>query len=124
MGCPADNVTQAWPFDNLNASGTFLPLHRPTYSKEVDKSGEYPYAWHFNNRKRTWEMRIQFRFKREVKTSEMVFGIELDEFVPLDAVTDRMMKFTIGVLRHAVGNQLYHSQGDDPMKVQGEPERP
>lgn len=122
--CPADNVTNAWPYDNPDCSGHFLPLHRPTSCEAVDKSGNYPYSWHFKKRKRLWEMRFQLRFKREIPNAKVQFGIELDEYVPMDVVTTRLMKITVATLRSVVGSQLYHSNGDDPTKVSGELERP
>eukprot|EP00929_Paragymnodinium_shiwhaense_P085878 TRINITY_DN4633_c0_g1_i1.p1 TRINITY_DN4633_c0_g1~~TRINITY_DN4633_c0_g1_i1.p1 ORF type:complete len:390 (-),score=83.53 TRINITY_DN4633_c0_g1_i1:230-1399(-) len=122
---PACNVETPWPFNNEAASGTFLPLHRPTYNKEVDASVQYPYAWHFSGRKRLWEMRIQLRFKREIENSKVRFGIELDDYVPTDRASASMMKLTVGALRRVVGDQLYHSVGDQPGQGKnGERERP
>eukprot|EP00929_Paragymnodinium_shiwhaense_P085880 TRINITY_DN4633_c0_g3_i1.p1 TRINITY_DN4633_c0_g3~~TRINITY_DN4633_c0_g3_i1.p1 ORF type:complete len:389 (-),score=90.49 TRINITY_DN4633_c0_g3_i1:240-1406(-) len=119
------NAETAWPFNNELASGSFLHLHRPTYDKELDKSGEYPYAWHLHGRKRLWEARVQFRFKREIENSKVRFGIELDDYVPIDRASAGLMKMTVAALRKVVGNSLYHSTGDAPGKgANGERERP
>lgn len=122
--CPADNVKKAWAFNNKNASGLFLPLHRPTYDKVVDKSGNYPFSWHFSKRKRLWEMRFQMKFKRKIQNDRLRFGIELDAYVPMNAATSAVSNLIVKALRGAVGDQLYHSKGDDPAKVSGELERP
>eukprot|EP00930_Biecheleria_cincta_P057058 TRINITY_DN43060_c0_g1_i1.p1 TRINITY_DN43060_c0_g1~~TRINITY_DN43060_c0_g1_i1.p1 ORF type:complete len:384 (+),score=56.84 TRINITY_DN43060_c0_g1_i1:98-1249(+) len=116
------NPLVPYTFDNENCSGLFLPMHRPTLdmASEADK---YPYAAHFKGRKRLWEMRWQFRFKHAV-TDRMRFGIELEEYVPVNSGTRRLMEIIVAVLRQTVGSEVYHSTGDDPNKVSGEIEKP
>ena len=87
-------------------------------------SGEYPYGWHFHGRTRLWEMRIQFRFSREIENKRVRFGIELDDYVPTSAATAGMMKLIVKALRRVAGDQLYHSVGQGLGKeVRGERER-
>lgn len=117
------NPETPFPFETSSSSGFVLPLHRPTYDKVLDKSGKYPYADVFAGRHVHWEMRIQIRFKEQPK-GPLMFGIELDEYVPLFQSTKYMMKKVVGVLKWAIGDDLYHSVGDDPKKTVGEAEKP
>lgn len=114
-GLVRSNPEMPYPFDNDMASGQFLPLHRPTYDKARNKSGRYPYGYHFHGRKRLWEVRMHFKFKQDI-TENLFFGIELEAYVPLNAGTQRLMGITMAALRKAVGSSLYHSIGDDPKK--------
>jgi hypothetical protein len=63
------------------------------------------------------------RFK-EIPEDPLYFGIELEEFVPMNWVVSQLQKTTVAMLRNVVGKDLYHSKGDDPQKVKGELERP
>jgi hypothetical protein len=98
-------------------------LHRPTHNPALEKSGQYPYAQHFSGRKRLWEARIQIKFK-QTPTAPVQFGIELDDYVPLPAASKRLMSVVIAALRKVVGNDLYHSVGDDPKVTEGPREKP
>mmetsp|Transcript_144937 Transcript_144937/g.270126 ORF Transcript_144937/g.270126 Transcript_144937/m.270126 type:complete len:482 (-) Transcript_144937:184-1629(-) len=110
-------------FENEFCTGRMLALHRPTYDRSVDRSGNYPYAHVFNGRKINWEIRVQFKFKKE-PTGPIQFGIELDQYVPLMNFTKRAMGMTVKAFRWVVGGDLYHSVGDDPETTEGELERP
>lgn len=118
------NAGKAYPFDNEFATGMFLPTHRPTFDKAMDRSGDWAYGDHYRSRKRVWEMRMQFKFKKPVPRRKLLFGIELEEYVPVDAGSRRVMDTTVRMMRSVVGNELYHSVGDDPAVVTGELERP
>lgn len=122
-GLIESNLPVPTPFENQHCSGEFLPLHRPTHDKALDRSGDYPYADHFKGRKRLWEMRWTFRFKHDV-TDGMRFGIELDQYVPVNASTRWLMEMAVGLLAQTAGKELYHSPGDDPGRVLGELEKP
>jgi len=41
------NQGEAYEFENDLASGLLLPLHRPTHDPALDRSGNYPYGYHF-----------------------------------------------------------------------------
>lgn len=122
-GVVESNMPVPTPFENHHCSGEFLALHRPTHDKALDSSGDYPYADHFKGRKRLWETRWTFRFKHDV-TDGMRFGIELDQYVPINASTKWLMEVAVGLLAQTAGKELYHSSGDDPDRVLGEIEKP
>lgn len=115
-------------FENDNCCGSFLSLHRATYDKQLDASGHYPYGKYFMGKKRLWEARVQLRFKRSPPAqSDMFFGIELEQYVAMGRGSKRSMDMLVGMLKRVVGNQIYHSIGDDPRAVSGPPgdlERP
>mmetsp|Transcript_6350 Transcript_6350/g.14572 ORF Transcript_6350/g.14572 Transcript_6350/m.14572 type:complete len:223 (-) Transcript_6350:658-1326(-) len=67
------NSTEAFAFDNENCKGLFLPLHRPTYDKRLDASGKYRYGEHFTGKKRLWELRFRFQFKRPLSQADLFF---------------------------------------------------
>lgn len=117
------NGPEGFPFDNELCSGSFLPLHRATFDKELDASGAYPFGDHFAGKKRVWEMRFQFKFKQR-PTSTLFFGVELEAYVPLSSSTKRVLEMTVALIRKGVGDSVYHSPGDDPDQVSGELERP
>jgi len=102
--------------ENENCSCTTHVLFNPP-----DKTG--PFAEHFAGKKRLWEIRFQLRVKRAPK-KPLVFGIELAEYVPVSGWAKRIQQMTVAMLRKVVGNDLYHSAGEDPNTVQGEAERP
>ena len=70
------NSTQAFAFDNENCSGQFLVLHRPTHDARLDSSGNYLYGDYFAGKKRLWELRFRFQFKKRVSQSDLFFGAE------------------------------------------------
>lgn len=117
------NQPQPSEFETDNTVGLFLPLHRPTWNKALDKSCRYPHGGHFIGRKRLWEMRFQFRFKQDV-TTPLLLGIELEQYVPLNAASKKLMSMTVAALRKVAGSDLYHSPGDDPRRVVEPHEKP
>lgn len=118
------NSAQISEFHNENCSGKFLALHRATYDKELNKSCKYRYGKYFKGKKRLWEARVQFKFVNPPDPADLFFGIELEAYVPMNAATKGLMGTLVRTLKSAVGNQVYHSPGDDPDKVSGELEKP
>jgi len=100
----------------------FVWMHRPTHEPHREKSMEYPFSWHLASRKRLWELRLQVRFHK-VPQGRMFFGIELEHFVPVSGLTRQAQKALVGACQRVVGD-CYHTNGDDPSKVQGELEKP
>jgi len=103
--------------------GKTMPIHRATYDSALDKSGDYPFGHVFKGNKMNWEVRIQLRFK-QLPTENVSFGIELDQYVPLMGATKSAMKAVVKAFKWVVGDELYHSVGDDPAQTDGEAERP
>mmetsp|Transcript_21108 Transcript_21108/g.59010 ORF Transcript_21108/g.59010 Transcript_21108/m.59010 type:complete len:412 (-) Transcript_21108:25-1260(-) len=118
------NAHEAVPFENEFCHGSFLPLHRPTMTPSLNSSGKYPYGEYFRDKKRVWEMRFQFKFTKPPLASKLYFGLELEQYVPVSAATKHAMDGTVAMFKRIIGNQLYHSCGDNPKKVHGSLERP
>jgi len=110
------NFSKAEPFDNEHCSGKWFALHRPE-----DPSG--PYADYFRNRRRLWEVRVQLQFKR-MPDRPPVFGIELEEYVRLSPWSRQVQSWVVKLLQRVVGNDLYHTNGDDPKTTRGPVESP
>jgi len=129
-GLVSNNTSEPLPFENDWCSGLFLPMHRPTHDPALERSGKYPDGYHFANRKRLWEMRLQMTLKTEVPNRPWKFGIELEEYVPLSWSSRMAMSAVVGALKQALGSSrdesssIYHSPGDDPKKVQEPHEKP
>jgi len=118
------NSPEASPFRNENGHGKFLVMHRATHDRQLDKSGDYQYGSYFHGKKRLWEARVQFNFTSPPNVKDVYFGVELGEYVPMNAATKAMMATMVRTLKNVVGNQIHHSAGDNPEKVSGELERP
>lgn len=116
------DVCDDW--DNEFCMGSLLSLHRATHDRDLDKSGNYPHGKYFLGKRRLWEARIQLRFKVPPESKDVYFGIELERFVPMIRGSKRMMDMVVGMLKGVVGDQVYHSVGEDPKVVSGELERP
>eukprot|EP00933_Yihiella_yeosuensis_P040632 TRINITY_DN34970_c0_g1_i1.p1 TRINITY_DN34970_c0_g1~~TRINITY_DN34970_c0_g1_i1.p1 ORF type:complete len:432 (+),score=58.94 TRINITY_DN34970_c0_g1_i1:75-1370(+) len=111
--------------DNEHCSGKVLSMHKATFSKELEKSGNYRYGTYWLGKKRIWETRVQLQFKTIPTSTEMFFGIALEKYVPMPRSTVRTMETIVSMLKRVVGNQVYHSPGDDINVVQdGELELP
>mmetsp|Transcript_46598 Transcript_46598/g.135708 ORF Transcript_46598/g.135708 Transcript_46598/m.135708 type:complete len:385 (+) Transcript_46598:144-1298(+) len=117
------NSPKAYPFENELCKGYLLPMHKPTKNADRMASGQYLHGGHFHGRKRLWEFRLQFQFKRAVQ-GNMLFGVELDDYVPLNPTAKRLMGMTVSALRQVVGSDLYHSVGDDPASSPAPHEKP
>eukprot|EP00411_Alexandrium_monilatum_P063254 CAMPEP_0175530580 /NCGR_PEP_ID=MMETSP0096-20121207/21733_1 /TAXON_ID=311494 /ORGANISM="Alexandrium monilatum, Strain CCMP3105" /LENGTH=364 /DNA_ID=CAMNT_0016833303 /DNA_START=24 /DNA_END=1115 /DNA_ORIENTATION=+ len=110
-------------FDNENCTCKFHILYRPTDDPAADAAGDYPWAAHFGGKKRLWEIRWQLTVKRAPRRP-LVFGLELSRYMPVSGWARRIQAMTVATLRGVVGEDLYHSCGDDPKTVHGEAERP
>lgn len=95
------------PFTGETCSGCLLAI-----TKTTSEASNQQFAPHFRGRKRLWELRVRFRFKRKIKSP--VIGIELDHYIPLNSATKALMEMTVTALRQVAGKALYHSVGDDP----------
>mmetsp|Transcript_5611 Transcript_5611/g.9971 ORF Transcript_5611/g.9971 Transcript_5611/m.9971 type:complete len:415 (+) Transcript_5611:46-1290(+) len=116
---------QITEFENDVCTGKLLELHRATHDKELDKSADYPYGSYFVGKKRLWETRVQLKFKKPPIQSEMYFGVELEKYVPMSRSVKRTMDGVVRMLKGVVGNQIYHSVGDNPQEcTDGELELP
>jgi len=107
------NTPEVCCFENAHTYGKYLPLFRPTADPQIDSKGAWTYATHFKGRKRLWENRLQFRLKKELD-GPLLFGIQLDQYVPLGAASKRLSSLVVAALRRVVGSDLYHSPGEDP----------
>lgn len=63
-------------------------------------------------KKRLWEIRFRFRFKRRVSLCDLFFGAELEAYVPVNAATKRVMDLSVSGMRQVVGDRLYHTLGE------------
>lgn len=119
------NMREAVHSENDLAAFKFLVLHKPTHEKEREVSGHYPYSWHLHGRKRIWEVRVQVRFKQPSKQT-IYFGLEMRHAVghQMSAGVNRIKGVLLAAIKQQVGEQFYHSPGDDPTKVAGEAEPP
>eukprot|EP00931_Biecheleriopsis_adriatica_P055818 TRINITY_DN3307_c0_g1_i1.p1 TRINITY_DN3307_c0_g1~~TRINITY_DN3307_c0_g1_i1.p1 ORF type:complete len:417 (-),score=93.56 TRINITY_DN3307_c0_g1_i1:139-1338(-) len=122
-GLLSSNAKEPSAFETPVSSGLFLALHRPTYDKVLDASGDYPYSEVFAGKSNNWEMRIQLRFK-ETPSGTLMFGIELDRYVPMMQSTKYLMGKVVCALKWFVGDELYHSVGEDPSRTDDEAEKP
>jgi len=73
--CPC-NAANPIPFDNTLFTGKLTLMFKPKNHSELR---DYPYRWHFHNRKRIWECRLQGRFKK-MPTGELFVGLVLKDF--------------------------------------------
>lgn len=101
-----------------------IALHRPTHQPWREKNGDYPYSWHFQDRKRIWEVRIQMRFKR-LPEGPLYFGLEMRYVtMTLSANVMRAKNLVLRALRSVIGSEFYQSPGEDPLVTVGEAEPP
>lgn len=109
------NTSEAVASENSLASLKFLVLHRPTHNSVAEASGVYPYSSHFLGRRRTWEVRVQVRFK-SIPKGKICFGLEM-EFQAgqrKSFAAQQVQWMLLKAIRSAVGDGFYHSAGDDP----------
>lgn len=107
--------------DYMSCKG--VAIHQPTHEPELKSTGAYPYSWHLAGRKRLWEIRLQIRFKK-IPQSHLYFGLELGGYVPVSGIAKRVQTALVNAIRVIVGNDFYHSSGDDPSRVKAECEPP
>jgi len=108
-------------WENEYAKLKVVALHRPTHNPAAETNGEYPYAWHFNGRKRLWEVRIQAIFKQKPEY-EIMFGIQQDEYTPVSKFGSMTLKMLNSMCTSVVGDGIYTSPGEDPETTEGEAE--
>jgi len=111
-------------FENEFCKGKFLSLHRATYDAKLDRSCDYQYGDYFRGKKRLWEARFQVQFEVPPPPSDVFFGIELEQYVPMAKTTKKTMNVIISLLKRVVGDRIYHTPGDDPAVVYGDKELP
>eukprot|EP00929_Paragymnodinium_shiwhaense_P045948 TRINITY_DN23419_c0_g1_i1.p1 TRINITY_DN23419_c0_g1~~TRINITY_DN23419_c0_g1_i1.p1 ORF type:complete len:358 (+),score=108.36 TRINITY_DN23419_c0_g1_i1:105-1178(+) len=109
-------------FSNENCETKALILAKPTHDAAVEKAKRYPLSEHLDGKRRLWEIRLQMRFK-QVPEGQLFFGIELGQYVSMSAVATQAQKGLVSACQAIVGD-CYHSKGDNPKKVSGEPEPP
>lgn len=119
-----NNAPEPSVFENELCSGSFFTLHRATHDKALDRSGAYAYGEYFLDKSRLWEARVQFRFKKPPKVEDLYFGVEIEEYVPMAGPAKHTLALIVQTLKGVVGQQVYHTVGDDPKTHQGEVERP
>eukprot|EP00929_Paragymnodinium_shiwhaense_P046763 TRINITY_DN23799_c0_g1_i2.p1 TRINITY_DN23799_c0_g1~~TRINITY_DN23799_c0_g1_i2.p1 ORF type:complete len:440 (+),score=103.34 TRINITY_DN23799_c0_g1_i2:151-1320(+) len=123
-GLKCSNPREPFSFENEYATGKLLFFHPPTDPRAQTQAGGLDYRKYFEGKKRIWELRIQFQFKTPPSSgSDLYFGIEMEQYVPLSAATKKVVVLAANAIKHAVGG-LYQSPGDDPAQVSGERERP
>lgn len=110
-------------FENEFCTGKFIYFHPPT-SSEPAGAGSLDYHKYFKGKKRVWELRVEFSFKRPPSHEEdLFFGVELEDYVPTNAAMKRVGGLAVAAIRQAVG-EVYQSYGDDPAETEGECEKP
>eukprot|EP00928_Gymnodinium_smaydae_P063248 TRINITY_DN46899_c0_g1_i1.p1 TRINITY_DN46899_c0_g1~~TRINITY_DN46899_c0_g1_i1.p1 ORF type:complete len:453 (+),score=73.40 TRINITY_DN46899_c0_g1_i1:74-1360(+) len=109
------------------ASIKFLLLNAPPDDLDEDAVDAYPYSWHFANRKRLWEVRVQVRLKVLPEDgATLYFGLETLPPIrqKLSASAKSANRLLLRAIQGFVGKELYHSPGDNPAAFQGECEPP
>eukprot|EP00927_Polykrikos_kofoidii_P059419 TRINITY_DN54577_c0_g1_i1.p1 TRINITY_DN54577_c0_g1~~TRINITY_DN54577_c0_g1_i1.p1 ORF type:complete len:375 (-),score=79.84 TRINITY_DN54577_c0_g1_i1:113-1162(-) len=109
-------------FENEQSTVKMVVMHKPTNNPEARQSKTYPFSWHLAGKRRLWEIRLQMRFKK-IPQGQMFFGIELDQYISLSLQTRLAQTALVTACQSVVGD-CYHSKGDNPKKVDGEPEPP
>lgn len=114
------NTSESYPYENEYVYGKMIVFHPPTKGDP----GDCWCADYFKGKKRRWELRLQLQFKRPpAADTEMYFGVELDEYVPMNAAVKRLQSVAVAAAQTALGS-VYQSCGDDPSNTTGELERP
>jgi len=106
-------------FENDFCFGKMIDLHRATHNKEMDKAGDYMYGHYFIGKKRLWETRVQLKFKKPPRQSDLFFGVETENYVHMSRAVQSAMDMVVRMLKSAVGNHIYHSVGDNPEDFKG-----
>ena len=104
-------INHVVPAENEYFVGKLVWMARPTHSKLLEK-GEYKYKWHFAKKSRTWEIRIQGRFKK-VPPGKMFTGIVLNDYdysLPIHSTTRRMVALMLPLLE-AAASKLHLAWG-------------
>lgn len=108
------NMTEAVRSENDFAKCSFVVLHRPTHNKALDESGAWRYGWHFEGRKRIWEVRCQVQF-REKPRGQVFFGLEMATGQEkCSGYAAKVKTLILGAIGTAVGKDFYQTAGDPP----------
>lgn len=107
------NADAGTPIENDLLVGSVALLHRPTSKPELEKQS-YAYRWHFGDKTRLWELRLQVRFKA-LPAGPLYGGMCLEDFnyakVP-SAATRALAAVGVPLLRRTVGQEVFFSWGD------------
>lgn len=118
-GLHCSNSSEPIPFENDYARGCVILYNPPTVGGVDQWCKEY-----FKGKSRLWELRMQIQFKvPPTADSDLCFGVELQQYVPLNAAVRRVQAMMNAAIKAAIGG-LYQSNGDDPDTSTGEIERP
>lgn len=123
------NVAEPYHFENEFLVGKVLPLTRPVCNKSLDNEKGWLYGKHFANRKRMWEIRYQFTFKKPID-GRLFFGVQGHDFNEWSWPTLKTFELILAAVRKGMGvvtggdQGIYFTMGDDPKKVNGEVEPP
>lgn len=122
-GLHCSNPMKPHAFDNEFCWGSYVVFHAPQRTEGLSQT-EVFYRDYFKTKKRLWELRLEIHFKKAPPPDvEMFFGTELEDYVPLAAGADYVMKAMVAMVRSAF-KTIHHSVGDNPKVVTGELERP
>jgi len=92
-------------------------MGRPVHDQQRDADGDFPSAWHFEGRKRKWEVRMQLRFKQLPK-GPLFLGLEYTTYQHLSAFVRRAEALIVASVSRIMG-PVYKSPGDDPAEMGG-----
>ena len=96
------------PIESELFVGQIVWMARPTHSKLLEKD-DYKYKWHFAKKSRTWEFRVQGRFKQLPK-GRLHAGIVLGDYdysLPIDGRTHSLMKWLLPLFEGAIKQPLH-----------------
>jgi len=111
------NPHEPYTWENDLVQGSYFVFHAPTSDANSRGPNGMDYRDYFSGKSRIWELRLQFKFKRQPHPDwDMFFGVELEDYVPLSMATKQAQRFIIAGVNQAVGG-LYQSPGTDPSKM-------
>eukprot|EP00913_Durusdinium_trenchii_P007669 g7205.t1 len=102
LGVPAD----------VHLEGCCLPGSSLVINQKITEK-------YFMGKKRLWETRVQMKFKKPPLQADVFFGVETEQYVPMSRAVKSTMDGVVRMLKSAVGNQIYHSIGDNPEDYRG-----
>jgi len=107
-------------FDSGLCYGRYMVMHKPTHNLDLMRSGKYPYSEHLHGRKRNWELRLQLVFRKPPDGtiyvgSESLLARNQDKDYVRNSFANRLVTSSlVGIIRRAVGSNIYQTDGDDP----------
>uniref|UniRef100_A0A7S4UZN3 Domain of unknown function at the cortex 1 domain-containing protein n=1 Tax=Alexandrium monilatum TaxID=311494 RepID=A0A7S4UZN3_9DINO len=115
------NCRHPCPIDNEHFQGNFLFLHRlpencgPAGGPEGEKKPlESPYEWHFENKTRRWEARVQGKFRRK-PSGTLWTGCVLEDFdysAEYSWAAGALAAAVVPLMEAVVGERFYFAWGD------------